>query len=68
MSNFFVEQTCSCGEKDNDKRKNTFLSNKGWKVLRYWQSDILTSFDKVLDDINIYKTEFLCCQQKQKIV
>lgn len=53
---------------DNDKRKNTFLSNKGWKVLRYWQSDILTSFDKVLDDINIYKTEFLCCQQKQKIV
>ena len=52
---------------DDDRRKETYLINRGWKILRYWQSDLLQGFDKVLEDVNTFKMEYICCQQKQKI-
>lgn len=52
---------------ENDRRKETYLRNKGWTILRYWQSELLQGFEKVLEDVNSYKTRFLCCQQNQKV-
>lgn len=35
----------------NDKRKNSFLKNKGWTVLRFWQSDWEKNREKVIGEI-----------------
>lgn len=38
--------------RQQDKAKNTFLSNKGWKVFRYWVSDLQKSKERVFEDIS----------------
>jgi len=45
----------------SDKSKTTYLTNRGWKVLRYYQSDLMQhGFNKVLIDIvSIKETQCL---------
>jgi very-short-patch-repair endonuclease len=42
---------------NDDKRKDTFLKNRGWQVLRFWQSDLVKNgFEQVSNAIdNIIK-------------
>jgi very-short-patch-repair endonuclease len=39
---------------NNDKRKNTYLTNRGWKILRFWQTDLecKDGYEKVLENLN----------------
>jgi len=36
---------------NDDKRRNTFLINRGWKVLRFWEHDINNNFEECLNTI-----------------
>ena len=42
---------CQKKNLQNDKRKNSFLNNKNWKVLRLWVSEIENNFQKVLEKV-----------------
>ncbi len=35
----------------SDLIKNTVLKNKGWKVLRFFESDIKEDIEKIMEDI-----------------
>lgn len=39
-------------EKDNERTK--WLENKGYKVLRFWNNEILTNIEGVLEKISEY--------------
>ena len=36
---------------NHDKRKNTFLKNRNWLVLRFWESDIYDNLNKCMNKI-----------------
>ena len=36
---------------DADSARTTFLEREGYRVLRYWNNDVLTNIDGVLEDI-----------------
>jgi primosomal protein N' (replication factor Y) len=38
-------------ESDDDKARDAFLLNKGWRVLRFWNNDVLQNRDGVLQTI-----------------
>ena len=35
-------------ESERDRQRDAFLSSEGYRVLRFWNSDILTNMDGVL--------------------
>jgi len=38
---------------NNDKSKNTYLTNRGWTVLRFWQSELIQKgYDQVTNAID----------------
>ncbi len=38
---------------NSDKRKSTYLTNKGWVVLRFWQSELIQKgYDQVTNAID----------------
>lgn len=39
--------------KDLDKRKNSYLENRGWRVIRIWEHDINADIDKCIQRINL---------------
>jgi len=38
-------------ESERDQRRDAFLATKGYRVLRFWNSDVLTNIDGVLQTI-----------------
>jgi len=46
-----VDGSQHLGSKIEDGVKTSFAVNRGFKVLRYWNSDVLENIDGVLEDI-----------------
>ena len=38
-------------ENERDRRRDAFLSSEGYRVLRFWNNDVLTNMDGVLQTI-----------------
>ena len=38
-------------QRDYDERRTEFLNGLGFKVIRFWNNDVLSQFDVVLDEI-----------------
>ncbi len=43
--------------KEYDKQRDDWLQTQGYKVLRFWNNDVLTNFEGVYDSICAYLTE-----------
>jgi very-short-patch-repair endonuclease len=38
-------------ESDDDDRRTAWLESQGWKVIRFWNNEVLTNLDAVADTI-----------------
>lgn len=45
---YTIKYDCQKKNKANDKRKNSFILNRGWSLIRFWESDINEDIDSCL--------------------